>query len=113
MTLDIEDSINFYSEIVGLEVAIRFSPQPKLKIVFLKDTDGSRIELIQNDDISQISEKDGISICFECDSMDKTLEFVKSKDIPVVAGPFKNPAVKYFHVKDPNGVTVQFLERLK
>ena len=111
-TADLDRSVTFYTELVGLEVATRFSPQPSLKIVFLKDDHSTPIEIIQNDNSVQLSVKEGISICFEVQSLDETLELVKSKNIPILAGPFVNPGVKFFNEKDPDGVTVQFLERL-
>ncbi|NLN52670.1 MAG: VOC family protein, partial [Firmicutes bacterium] len=55
----------------------------------------------------------GISLGFEVESVDKMIEFVQSKGIKVVSGPTQpNPHVKFFFVKDPNGVSIQFVEHM-
>ena len=110
-TNDIEDSIKFYSEIVGLEISNRFSPRAGMDIVFLQDKKGNEIELIKYADKTESSEKSGISIGFVVDSLDDTISLVKSKGISV-EGPFPAAKVKFIYVKDPNGVSIQFVEKL-
>jgi lactoylglutathione lyase len=110
-TNDIEDSIKFYSEIVGLEISSRFSPRVGMDIVFLQDKKGNEIELIKYADKAVSSQKSGISIGFEVNSLDETISLVKSYGI-AIEGPFSTPAVKFIFVKDPNGVSIQFVEKL-
>ena len=110
-TNDIEESIKFYSEIVGLEVANRFSPRAGMDITFLQDKKGNEIELIQYAEQAVSSEKNGISVGFVVDSLDETIALVKSKGISM-EGPFSADKVKFIYVKDPNGVTIQFVEKL-
>lgn len=108
----LEESIKFYSEIIGLDISSRFSPHPGLEIVFLTDKKGNQIELIKHGDKPATSEKEGISLGFEVDSLEDVLSLVRSKDIAVLEGPFATPTVKFFFIKDPSGVTIQFVEKL-
>jgi lactoylglutathione lyase len=108
---DMEESIRFYTEIVGLSAVRRFKPAPPVEIAFLDDEKGSEIELIQYRDKDVPGDKEGISIGFAVDSLEKALELVESKGIAVSEGPVTTPTAKFFFVKDPNGVTVQFVER--
>jgi lactoylglutathione lyase len=45
------------------------------------------------------------------DSVDEMLDMVKSKNIPVHTGPFETPGSKFFCIKDPNGLNVQFFQQ--
>lgn len=56
--------------------------------------------------------REGLTIGFEVASMDDTLALVALKGIPVTEGPHTTPKVKYFFVNDPDGVGVQFVEKL-
>lgn len=44
---DLEKSVKFYKEVIKLNDLMRFSPQKGINIVFLKDEDNGKIELIQ------------------------------------------------------------------
>jgi lactoylglutathione lyase len=49
---------------------------------------------------------------FEVKSVDEKIQFVKEKGL-AVTGPIQpNPSIKFFFVKDPNGVSVQFVENM-
>lgn len=109
---DIEESIRFYTKIIKLEIKSRFSPRPDMDIVFLKDNNGVEIELIKYADKPVLSEKEGISLGFTVDSLEDTLRLINDNEIPLLEGPFNTPKVKYFFIKDPNGVTIQFVENL-
>ena len=104
-----DESVNFYKDVAGLSVLRRFSPAPGTEITFLRDGNGFRIELLKNGNPAG-SGKEGISLGFEVDSLSATLAFVRSKGIPVAGGPVKVPGCSFFFIKDPNGVSIQFVE---
>lgn len=108
-TEKLEESVKFYEEVVGLSVARRFSPAPGTEITFLKDGDGFEIELLQSCKHMN-AEKDGVSLGFEVKSLADALALAKSKNISVFGGPTKVPGCSFFFVKDPNGVSIQFVE---
>ena len=111
-TQNIEASIKFYTETVGLAITSRFSPRPGMEIVFMDDHKGNQIELIKFADKDAPTSREGLTIGFEVVSLEDTLTLVGLKGIPVTEGPYNTPKVKYFFVKDPDGIGVQFVEKL-
>jgi lactoylglutathione lyase len=108
-TEKLDESVKFYREAVGLSEERRFSPAPGTEIAFLKDGNGFEIELLQNGRPG--GAREGISLGFEVESLADTLALVKSKNIAAFGGPTKVPGCSFFFVKDPNGVSVQFVEK--
>jgi lactoylglutathione lyase len=105
-----EESLKFYQEVVGLAVDKRFEAGPGFEIVFLGDGE-TKVELIYNEQIKDISFGQSISLGFKVDSVDETMKFVKEKGIKIHSGPFEpNPNTKFFFVLDPNGLKIQFVE---
>ncbi len=76
-------------------------------------TDGETlIELISDSSkAAAVTHSDFISVGFAVDSADAMLETVKSKNIPVNSDPVETPYMKFFIVKDPNGLNVQFFQQ--
>ena len=106
---NMEESVRFYEEIAGLKIDRRF-PIPNGEIVFIGEGE-TKVELICDGSDKWKSDKEGISMGFETDSLDSMMDLVKSKGIEIVGGPFyPNPNFGYFFVKDPNGVNIQFGE---
>lgn len=108
---DMEESIRFYHEIAGLSVQRRIKAWPDIEIVFMGDG-GDEVELIYNPRLDRAYMGNGIAIGFETGSVDEMMRFVQSKGIEIESGPFQpNPYVRFFNVKDPNGLRVEFIER--
>lgn len=106
---DMEESLGFYQEVTGLTLERRFSAGPS-DIAFLGDGE-TKVELIHDGSEKWKSQKAGISIGFEVQSVDEMVAFVKERGIEIQSGPFQpNPHVKFFYVLDPNGVSIQFVE---
>jgi lactoylglutathione lyase len=110
MVKNMEDSLKFYQEIIGLNIDRRFNAGPEMEIAFLGDGE-TKVELICNKNVNDVNLGKDISIGFEVKSVDEMMNFVKEKGIDIHSGPFQpNPHVKYFFVEDPNGLKVQFVE---
>ena len=86
-----------------------------------KDTLGNggetKIELICGSSYPSYKVKnnniDGISLGFEVKSVDEKIKFIKEKGLEVDSGPFQpNPHIRFFYVKDPTGVSIQFVENM-
>ncbi|NLY70830.1 MAG: VOC family protein [Clostridiales bacterium] len=105
---DLNKSLDFYQDIVGLPISDRFKTDKGYEIIFLGDGE-TKIELIY-DEKNKVSEKKGITIAFEVDSLEVMIERVNKKGFEVHSGPFETPDIRYFFVRDPNGVNVQFVE---
>ncbi len=109
---DIEESIRFYQDIVGLSIERRFKAGPDAEICFM-DGGETKIELICDKGHKAPGNIEGISLGFEVKPVDEMLELVKSRGLKVESGPIQpNPHVRFFFVKDPNGLSVQFIENL-
>lgn len=107
---NMEESIEFYKEIVGLEVVKRFKSGQDTEIAFLNDGE-TKIELICNIDKKEINVGKDVLWGFAVDSLEDQMVLVKEKGIEITSGPFQpNPYTKFFFVSDPNGMKIQFVE---
>jgi lactoylglutathione lyase len=105
---DIEASLQFYEQIVGLPVTRRFG-EPGAQLAFLGDGE-TKIELIQGK--AAPAKGGGVSIGFQVDSLEDKMAFVQAHGVPVHSGPFApSPRTRFFFVADPDGVLVQFVEQ--
>ena len=109
---DMNASLKFYQEIVGLPLDRRLAAGPKMEICFLGEGE-TKVELICGADHKTPVKPEGISLGFEVRSVDEKIRFIKEKGLTVASGPFQpNPHIKFFYVKDPDGVSVQFVENM-
>lgn len=107
---NMDESLRFYQDIVGLTIYRRFKAGPGVEIAFLGAGE-TKVELIHNEEIKDIKIGENISLGFQVDSVDEMMAFVKEKGIPIHSGPFQpNPNTKFFFVLDPNGLKIQFVE---
>ncbi|MBP1756616.1 MAG: Glyoxalase/bleomycin resistance protein/dioxygenase [Firmicutes bacterium] len=109
---DMEVSLKFYKEVVGLKENRRFSSAPGKEYVFLGEGE-TELELICDQQKKEVEVGQDISLGFEVDSLDRMLELVKERGYAVHSGPFQpNPHVKFFFVQDPTGWKIQFVENM-
>ena len=109
---DLEESLKFYQEVVGLKIDRRFKTGPDGEIAFLGDGE-TKVELMFNGANDKADIGQDISLGFEVSSVDEMMDLVKKKGIPVHSGPFQpNPHIKFFFVEDPNGLKIQFVENI-
>ncbi len=107
---NLEKSLKFYQEIIGLSVDRRFKAGPDTEIVFLGDGE-TKLELIYDKTVKGISIGLDISLGFEIESVDKMLLSLKEKNIEIYSGPFQpNPYIKFLYILDPSGLKVQLVE---
>jgi lactoylglutathione lyase len=112
MVKNLEESLKFYRDLVGLNVNRRFNAGPGVEIAFLGDGE-TKIELICNKATKEVSFGTDISIAFEVNSVDEMMTFVKEKGMGIHSGPFKpNEHIKFFYILDPNGLKIQFIENI-
>lgn len=73
----------------------------------------TKVELIGNGTNQEVNMGEDISLGFEVGSVDEMFNVVKEKGIEIHSGPFQpNPHVKFFFVRDPNGLKIQFVENM-
>lgn len=113
MVKDMQESLKFYQEVVGLKENRRFTGGKGVEIVFLGEGD-TLIELMTSPEPREINMGSDISLGFEVDSVDQKIEEFKEMGVAILSGPFQpNPHVKFFYVLDPNGLKIQFVENMK
>ena len=107
---DMEESFDFYREIVGLSLINRMGAGPGMEILFLGDGE-TKVELIYKKDCGEIDLGKDISLGFSVDSLDEKIAFIKEKGFEIHSGPFQpNPKTRFFFILDPNGLKIQFVE---
>lgn len=106
-----EESLRFYQDIVGLPLDSKFTAGTDTEISFLGG-EGAKVELIYNKKNSDINIGKDVSMGFPVKSLDEKMEFLKGKGIQIQGGPFQpNSHIRFFFIKDPNGMTIQFVEQ--
>lgn len=111
-TRDLHQSLKFYQEVVELSLNRQFTAGPGVEIAFLGEGE-TKIELIctGRDQDSKIGPD--ISLGFIVKSIDAKMAQMADKGIQIHSGPFQpNPKMKFFHVIDPDGVKIQFVENM-
>lgn len=109
---NLEESIDFYQDIVGLKLQRRFEAGPQREIAFMAAEEGeTEVELIDDQDKEKSDLGKDISLGFEVASVSEKMEFLKKKGIEIEEGPIApNPQIEFFYVLDPNGLKIQFAE---
>jgi lactoylglutathione lyase len=110
MVNNLEESIKFYTEIIGLSVNRRYMAGPGVEIAFLGAGE-TQLELIQSEAIKEVNIGQDISLGFEVASVNEKIESLKNIGVTIHSGPFSpNPNIRFFHVLDPNGLKIQLVE---
>lgn len=108
---DLDTSIAFYHEILGLPIQRRFESRGK-QIAMLGSDSQPKIELIQAPgDEPTVQPKNGVSVGFEVESLEDAMEELRRKGVPIARGPITpNPRLSFFYVLDPDGFEVQLAQ---
>ena len=102
------EEIEFYKNIAGLKIT-RQIDTPDLHIVFLADAEGdTNIEIIDNPDADNAG-NDNLSIGFKTENVPAKRQELIAKGLEVTPIFIPNPDTQFFFVKDPAGVSVQFI----
>ncbi len=109
---DMNQSIAFYKDIIGLKVNRRVQAGPTKELAFLGNGE-TQVELVC--DTAETVERFGenISLGFEVESVNDFAGFLKGMGIAIHSGPFQpNPFIRFFFIKDPDGLQIQFVENV-
>lgn len=105
---NLEESLDFYINILGLKKVNQFSPESGVTISFLKDNESNLIELLEDKNLSQEEFKESrVSIGFGVDNLDETLERLKGHGIDTIKETIETPGDgRLAFIEDPNGVEI-------
>lgn len=108
-----DESINFYQNIIGLSMNKRTKLSPDFELAFLGSGE-TQVELICNSSDLSLPIGNNVSIGFQVESLDEFIAFLAKNGIAVYEGPYQpNPGIKFMYILDPNGLKIQFIEFLK
>jgi lactoylglutathione lyase len=106
---NMEESLRFWRDIMGLPIKSRFSGREGVEIAFLGDGE-TAIELACDQNHPNISIGQDISVGFVVASIQETIEYLRQKGIAAGEIIQPNQRVRFFFASDPNGMRVQFVE---
>ena len=110
---NMDESLKFYEEIVGLKLTERFQAGPGMEISFLGEGE-TKVELIYNEKFNKLDAGNRVTLGFKVESLEEKIDFIKEKGINILRVPIQpNPSIKYFIIKDPDGVKIQFAQQLQ
>jgi len=103
-----EQELGFYQTIIGLRM-IRDMRSLGRNLVFLADGEGdTEIEIIENADAKNAG-NENLSIGFKTQDVDEMRAQLTAEGFEATPMISPAPQVKFFFVKDPAGVSVQFM----
>ena len=89
---DLDESLDFYINIIGLQKVNKFSPESGVTISFLRDDESNLIELLEDKNLSEEDFKESrVSIGFGVDNLDETLERLKRAGIETIRPTIETP----------------------
>ena len=106
---DMETSLRFYREVLGLEPERQFQTGDGRHIAFL-DSGSTKIELICDGTGKAVDAGKDISLGFAVPSLDDAMRLLQQKGIPVTGPIQPNPSVRFVYVTDPDGMKIQLVE---
>lgn len=105
---NLEESLCFYQDILGLPLNKRFVAGAGTEIAFLGSGE-TEIELICHQAHKDIAIGQDISLGFAVSSVQETMSFLHKKGIET-GEIIQHPHTKFFFTADPNGVKIQLIE---
>jgi len=111
---DMDQTIRFYTEVLGLEVLDRKVSPRGSHLAFLKVPNSEAlIELCSFPASGPVRvQEDLVHLAFEVDSLDRTIESLTAKGIPVTDGPTQSSSgSRFLFIDAPDGYEVELIER--
>lgn len=105
---DMDESIKFYTEVMGLEIDSQHNPYPGLTITLLKGEGDAMIELIEN--IENPKETGLFSVGIEVEDISTTVKELKSKGAKITMEPTPITVGTLAFLEDPNGAQIALIQ---
>jgi len=111
---NMEKSLHFYQNILGLPLSRRFSSRDIFEIAMLGKEGMPKIELLcRNDDLLEGTAR-GMTMGIEVESLQDALELMKNNQVQIMGEPISpNPFMRFCFVQDPDGYTIQLVENIR
>ncbi|MCI8609536.1 MAG: VOC family protein [Firmicutes bacterium] len=107
-TNQFQEEVEFYEKVVGLKVEQDMRPMGR-NMVFLANSPGETcIEIIENSQAADAG-NENLSIGFQTEDAEKKRQELLAAGYEATEMIYPAPKVGFFFVKDPAGVSVQFM----
>ena len=107
---DIENSLTFYRDILGMEVASAVDGPATIR--FMKNDNDLLLELIRIEGETVETPGKGVSFGLEVPHIAALIARLKEENIPVSDPVSPNPMFRFYFLQDPDGYNIQLVERL-
>jgi lactoylglutathione lyase len=111
---DMDQTITFYTEVLGLDVVERKVSPRGSHLAFLKVPNSEElIELCSFPPSGPVKVKeDLVHLAFEVDNLDQTIETLNAKGIKITDGPTRSSSgSRFIFIDAPDGYEVELIER--
>ena len=111
---DMDQTINFYTDVLGLEVMERKTSPRGSHLAFLKVPNSEElIELCSFPPSGPVKvQEDLVHLAFEVDNLDRTIEALTAKGIRITDGPTRSSSgSRFIFIDAPDGYEVELIER--
>lgn len=99
---NMEESVKFYSEIMGLEINSEYNLGPMGRIILMRGSGDAMVELIESPSYPVGFYSVGMSV----DDMDEAMAKYRAKGAKILADPVKITGGTLAFLEDPNGVRI-------
>lgn len=103
---DMDESIEFYREVMGFEIDSQYDLGPAGKITLLKGEGETMVELIKN----PVDETGLFSIGMDVEDINAKVEELKSKGAKITMEPMQITVGTLAFLEDPNGVKIALIQ---
>lgn len=104
-----EEEIEFYEKFAGLKIQRDMRPAGKDLVFLGENQESTMVEIIRNQDASDAGNAN-LSVGFNAEDLDAAREKLVSAGLDPTPFITPVPGVKFFYVKDPAEVRVQFIQ---
>ena len=106
---DLERTVRFYTDILGLTLSSRHTSPRGSKIAYLK-VPGSEEEIAEFPGSGEvIVPPDLVHLAFAVEDLEKTLSRLKELGIPITDGPTKGRNTTFFFIDAPEGYEIELI----
>lgn len=103
---DMDESIKFYTEVMGFKIDSQHDPQPGATITLLKGEGDAMIELIQNTEY----ETGLFAVGMDVEDINSTVKELRSKGAKITMEPIPITVGTLAFLEDPNGVKIALIQ---
>lgn len=111
---DLDETIRFYTQVLGLEVLERKTSPRGSHLAFLKVPNSDElIELTSFPPSGPVHvQADLVHLAFQVDSLDKTMARLQAQGVPVTDGPTETSSgSRFIFIDAPDGYEIELIER--